>query len=62
MAVSCHKDIIEWLEPDWVYDTDEKRFFTQGESTTAPKSDLKYIGLTTKLKAQYGMYLESITI
>lgn len=62
VAVSCHKDIIEWLEPDWVYDTDEKRFFTQGESTTAPKSDLKYIGLTTKLKAQYGMYLESITI
>lgn len=21
---SCHRDIIEWLEPDWVYDTDTK--------------------------------------
>ena len=62
VAVACHKDIIEWLEPDWIYDTDEKRFFTLGESTTAPNSNLKYIGLTTKLKNQYGKYLESITI
>lgn len=22
IAVSCHKDIIEWLQPDWVFDTD----------------------------------------
>lgn len=22
IAVSCHKDIIEWLQPDWLYDTD----------------------------------------
>ena len=62
IAVSCHKDIIEWLEPDWIYDTDEKCFFIQGESTTAPKSNLKYIGLTTKLKTQYGMCLENIII
>lgn len=27
VLLSCHKDIIAWLEPDWVYDTDEKRFF-----------------------------------
>lgn len=27
VAVTCHKDIIEWLMPDWVYDTDEKVFF-----------------------------------
>lgn len=27
IAVSCHKDIIEWLEPDWVFDTNEMRFF-----------------------------------
>lgn len=62
VAVSCHKDIVEWLEPDWIYDTDEKRFFTQGESSIAPKSTLKYIGLTAKLKTQYGTYLESIII
>lgn len=23
IAVSCHKDIIEWLQPDWLYDTDK---------------------------------------
>lgn len=23
IAVSCHKDIIEWLQPDWIYDTDK---------------------------------------
>ena len=38
--VSCHKDIIEWLQPDWIYDTDEQRFFfTQRQED--PKSSLK---------------------
>jgi len=23
IAVSCHKDIIEWLQPDWMFDTDK---------------------------------------
>lgn len=62
VAVSCHRDIIEWLEPDWIYDTDERRFFIVGESTTAPQSGLKFTGLTTLLKSKYGKYLESITI
>lgn len=22
IAVSCHKDIVEWLQPDWCFDTD----------------------------------------
>jgi len=26
IAVSCHKDIFEWLEADWVYDTDKNEF------------------------------------
>ena len=25
IAVSCHKDIIEWLQPDWLFDTDEMK-------------------------------------
>lgn len=62
VAVACHKDITEWLEPDWIYDTDEKRFFIVGESSTAPKSNWKYTGLTTQLKAGCGRYLGSITI
>lgn len=28
VAVSCHRDIIEWLQPDWVFDTDVMRPFT----------------------------------
>jgi ABC-type ATPase with predicted acetyltransferase domain len=62
VAIACHRDIIEWLEPDWVYDTDERRFFTRGESTTAPKSKFQYIGLTTKLKAKFGTFLGNTTI
>lgn len=27
VAVTCHKDLAEWLLPDWIYDTDEKVFF-----------------------------------
>lgn len=26
VLLSCHYDIIDWLEPDWVYDTAEARF------------------------------------
>lgn len=26
VAASCHYDIVEWLTPDWVYDTGEGRF------------------------------------
>lgn len=62
VAVACHKDIVEWLEPDWIYDTDEKRFFIVRESSTAQKSNLKYTGLTTNIKRAYGKYLESIII
>ena len=62
IAVACHRDIIEWLEPDWIYDTDEKRFFTLRESTTARGSNLKYTGLTTQLKSKYGKFLGNITI
>jgi ABC-type ATPase with predicted acetyltransferase domain len=62
VAVACHRDIIEWLEPDWIYDTDEKSFFIARESSTAQKSSLKYTGLTMQLKNKYGRYLESIII
>lgn len=27
IAVSCHYDIEEWLEPDWVYDVNEHKFY-----------------------------------
>lgn len=27
VAVSCHFDILEWLQPDWVFDTDKMQCF-----------------------------------
>ena len=27
VAISCHKDIIEWLNPDWIFDTDTMQCF-----------------------------------
>jgi ABC-type lipoprotein export system ATPase subunit/GNAT superfamily N-acetyltransferase len=31
IAVTCHFDIIDWLEPDWVFNTDEMAFhYTRG--------------------------------
>lgn len=62
IAVACHRDIIEWLEPDWIYDTDTQSFFIARESTTAHKLNLKYTGLTTVLKNKCGKCLGSITI
>lgn len=29
VAVSCHYDIIDWLEPDWVFDTNQMENFFQ---------------------------------
>jgi len=26
IAVSCHDDILEWLEPDWIFDTNKMEF------------------------------------
>jgi ABC-type lipoprotein export system ATPase subunit len=26
IAVSCHHDIVEWLRPDWIFDTNTKKF------------------------------------
>lgn len=62
IAVSCHDDIIDWLQPDWIYDTDQKRFFLQRESLTAHQSNLRYTGLAMDIKKQYGKYLGSIII
>lgn len=27
VVISCHYDILDWLEPDWVYDTSEQKSF-----------------------------------
>lgn len=38
IAVSCHYDILDWLEPDWVYDVNKNEFTK--ESRQRPKIEL----------------------
>lgn len=58
VAVSCHYDIVEWLEPDWIYDTDKKQFFFAMENLQDQKLKLKL----EKLKQKSGTYLKSFII
>lgn len=58
VAVACHRDIIEWLEPDWIYDTDKKQFFFVQANTKDQK--LKSIFLSAHQKS--GVFLRSIII
>ena len=62
VAVSCHKDILEWLQPDWVYDTDQKSFFGYGGNLVSPLCSLMCTELATGIKHGCGTYLGSITI
>lgn len=56
VAVSCHKDIIEYLQPDWIFDTDTMQMsFAQAH---ARQGTLKYTGVSAKR----GQSLSSITI
>lgn len=41
VLLSCHHDIIEWLQPDWVYNTDEARFYNRDCLRQRPAFDLK---------------------
>lgn len=61
VAVSCHRDIEEWLMPDWIYDTDSKSFFGAG-AMESPFSKLTSTELITGIKNGCGTYLGSITI
>jgi ABC-type ATPase with predicted acetyltransferase domain len=62
IAVACHSDIIEWLQPDWIYNTDEQRFFFALDSTKDQKLSYKFSELATNIKNGYGKYSGSITI
>ena len=61
VAVGCHSDIIEWLQPDWIYNTDEQRFFFVQTNTNDHKSNLKYSGTQT-IRMKFGNPLKSIII
>lgn len=58
VAVSCHFDIIEWLEPDWVYNTDTNEFFFALKNI----KDQNYRLKSDVVIQKSGTYLKSITI
>lgn len=62
IAVACHSDIIDWLEPDWIYNTDEQRFFFARENTNDPKLNLRYSELATQKRKTFGKHSGSIII
>lgn len=41
VLLSCHFDIIEWLQPDWVYNTDEARFYERDCLRQRPELSLQ---------------------
>jgi hypothetical protein len=39
VLLSCHHDIVDWLQPDWIYDTDQQLFFRdRGEAVKGAKA------------------------
>lgn len=62
IAVSCHKDIIDWLEPDWVYDTDKHQFFFVKISIKNQTSKSTLYNCVKMKQKNYGKHLASIII
>ncbi len=62
IAIACHYDIIEWLQPDWVFDTNKMQFFfTQKQGDQ--KLNSKYMKYQTLTKRNIiGNYLANIII
>ena len=58
VLLSCHYDIIEWLQPDWVYDTGTGNFKKKTKSENDRASSWKF-GRSTPLT---GSILSHITI
>lgn len=57
IAVTCHNDIIDWLQPDWVFNTNDMTF-----KTFRKKKDQKSKSKYTNATESYGDFLVSITI
>lgn len=58
VLLSCHYDIIEWLQPDWVYHTDTR---TQKKKTKLGKGPLSSFKFSRQIQVT-GDFLKSITI
>jgi ABC-type ATPase with predicted acetyltransferase domain len=57
VIATCHRDIVDWLEPDWVIDTDTGHLY-DGFFL----SDRKYNWMSTEQIERYGQCLKTIII
>lgn len=57
IAVTCHEDVIDWLQPDWIFNTNSMTFFIPQKKN--PRFSFRYSMFQTKI---YGKYLGNITI
>jgi len=57
IGITCHKDVTEWLLPDWIYDTDESVFFCP-KNKEKRHLNLKYLEQQTNV----GNFIKSIII
>lgn len=58
IAVTCHYDIVEWLEPDWIFSTDSMTF----EKQLKKKDQALALQFMKPNKKACGRLLQSITI
>ncbi len=56
IAVTCHRDVIDWLEPDWVLCTDDMSFDKKKEPTRQLSST------STRYLSSSGVFLGNIII
>jgi energy-coupling factor transporter ATP-binding protein EcfA2 len=57
VAVTCHHDVLDWLKPDWVYNTDEREFYIP-KLSEKKNSNSK----SNEYKNQHGNIIKSIII
>lgn len=58
VLLSCHYDIIEWLQPDWVYHTDTRNLKKKTRSAAVRNSSFEF----SRQIPVTGEFLKSITI
>ena len=56
IAVTCHYDVLDWLEPDWVFCTDDMTFDKKKDSTP------RFLSSSRPASLRYGDCLGTITI
>lgn len=58
--VSCHKDFIDVLKPDYIVDLDDEKLYDSRRLLL--QDDLLYKSMKNKTKQKFGIYLGNITI